>query len=108
MAVNLACIVFYLRERRTEFNWFSHLLVPVVGILFFIPGWLTAMGIPVFDFISALPYPASLAGIIVGVALLLGVIYLIVLSQTNPQRIRDTGRVFMEDEPGTVPAAPPA
>jgi amino acid transporter len=107
MAVNLACMVYYLRERRSEFNWFSHLLVPIVGILFFIPGWLTAMGIPVFDFISALPYPASLAGIIVGVAMLLGVIYLVVLSQTNPQRIRDTGRVFMEEEPVTASVPPP-
>lgn len=106
MAVNLACMVYYLRERRSDFHWFRHFLVPILGILFFVPGWLTAMGIPVFDFISALPYPASLAGIIVGVAMLLGVIYLIVLAQTNPQRIRDTGRVFLEEETITSAASP--
>ena len=107
MAVNVACMVFYARERRAEFNAFRHTVVPVVGILFFIPGWLTAMGIPVLPFISALPYPASLAGIVVGVALLLGVIYLLVLNGRNPQRVRDTGKVFLEDEPAAAAAATP-
>lgn len=104
MAVNLSCIAFYLRERRPEFNAFKHLLVPLVGILFFIPGWLTAMGIPVLDFISELPYPASLAGIVVGVAMLIGVIYLVALMSRDPQRVRDTGRVFDE---GAPPVATP-
>jgi amino acid transporter len=107
MAVNVACIAFYLRERRSEFNAFKHLIVPVVGILFFIPGWLTAMGIPLFPFIAELAYPVSLAGPIVGVAMLIGVIYLFFLYARNPQRVRDTGRVFLEEEPAAAAAATP-
>jgi hypothetical protein len=72
--------------------------VPIIGIGFFIPGWLTAMGIPVLPFISELPYPASLTGIVVGVAMAIGVVYMAILYSTNPQRIRDTGKVFLEDE----------
>jgi amino acid transporter len=98
IAVALSCIVFYLRERRSEFNAFKHVVVPVIGILFFIPGWLTAMGIPVLDFISALPSPASLTGLVVGVWMAIGVIYLITLYNTNPDRVRDTGKVFIEEE----------
>ncbi len=104
MAVNISCIVFYLRERRGEFNWFRHLLVPVVGILFFIPAWLTAMGIGVFDFISPLAYPFSLAGPIVIVILVTGLIYLFLLYSRDRQRITDTAKVFLEDEPvATMP-----
>ena len=98
MAVNLSCIVFYLRHRRPEFNAFKHLIVPIIGIGFFVPGWLTAMGIPVLPFISELPYPASLTGIVVGVAMAIGIVYMAILYGTNPQRIRDTGKVFLEDE----------
>jgi amino acid transporter len=102
MAVNIACIVFYLRERRAEFNAFKHVVVPIVGTLFFIPGWLTAMGITVFDFIVRLEYPISLAGPIVGAILVLGLIYLAVLYATKPQKITDTGKVFLEDEAAAV------
>jgi amino acid transporter len=102
IAVGLSCIAFYLRERRSEFNAFKHLLVPVIGILFFIPGWLTAMGIPVLDFISELPSPASLTGAVVGVWMAIGVIYLIVLYSTNAERVRDTGKVFIEEETATA------
>src|SRR4029453_10415545 len=30
MVVNLACLVFYLREGRGEFNWFLHGVVPIL------------------------------------------------------------------------------
>jgi amino acid transporter len=104
MAVNIACIVFYARERRAEFNAFKHVLVPVIGTLFFIPGWLTAMGIAVFDFIAKLEYPISLAGPIVGAILALGVIYMVILYSTNRQRITDTARVFLDEEAPGVSA----
>ena len=104
MAVNIACIVYYARERRAEFNAFRHVVVPVVGTLFFIPGWLTAMGIAVFDFISPLAYPYSLAGPIVGVILGLGVIYLLILYSTDRRRITDTAKVFLDEEAAGVSA----
>ncbi len=98
IAVALSCIVFYLRERRDEFNAFKHVLVPVVGILFFIPGWLTAMGITVFDFVSELAEPASYTGPVVAVWMVIGIIYLVYLSSRHPERVRDTGKVFIEEE----------
>jgi amino acid transporter len=98
MVVNLACLVFYLRERRDRFNPLLHGLVPLLGIAAFVPALLTALGIQVFDFISALPYPISLVGPVVGIWFALGVVYLAVLAATSPDRLRATSRVF-GDEP---------
>jgi amino acid transporter len=101
MLVNLACIVFYRRERRSELSVFKHLIVPAAGIVVFIPAWLTAVGIPAFNFISRLSHPLSLAGPVVAVWFLLGVVYLLYLLRRAPERIRDTARVFEETEPAS-------
>jgi hypothetical protein len=101
MVVNLACLVFYLRERRERFNPLLHGLVPLLGIAAFVPALLTALGIKAFDFINALPYPISLVGPVVGIWFALGVVYLIVLAATGRDRLRDTAKVF-----GDEPAAP--
>jgi amino acid transporter len=106
--VNLACIVFYLRERRSEFNPLLHLAVPVVGILAFIPAFFTALGIGkgVFDFVSPLPYPLNRAGLVVGIWFVLGIVFLIWLTVRHPERLRETGRVFLEEP--TESSAPAA
>jgi amino acid transporter len=98
IAVNLACLLYYLRHRRNEFNPALHALVPVVGIAAFVPAWLTAAGIPAFAFISELPPPLSYSGSIVAIWMLIGVAYLAYLYARDPQRIRDTGRIFVEEE----------
>jgi hypothetical protein len=98
--VNLACLVFYLREGRDEFHPFLHGLVPVLGILAFLPAFLTAVGIEAFDFVSALPYPISLVGPVVGIWYAIGLVFLVVLITRRPERLRETGRVFMEDRAG--------
>jgi amino acid transporter len=105
MVVNLACLVFYLREGRDEFNWFLHGVVPVLGIAAFVPAFLTAVGIQAFSFVSALPYPISLVGPVVGVWYAIGVVVLVLLLARQPQRLRDTGRVFVEED--AVEAATP-
>jgi amino acid transporter len=105
MVVNLACLVFYLREGRGEFNWFLHGVVPVLGIAAFVPAFLTAVGIQAFSFVSALPYPISLVGPVVGVWYAIGVVVLVLLLARQPQRLRDTGRVFVEED--AVEAATP-
>ena len=108
LLVNLACIVFYLRERRGEFNPLLHPVVPVAGILAFIPAFFTALGIGknVLDFVSPLPYPLNRAGLVVGIWFAIGSIYLIWLSARHPDRIRDTGRVFVEEPSEPVPRGP--
>jgi hypothetical protein len=98
MVVNLACLVFYLREGRAEFNPLLHGLIPILGILAFLPAFLTAVGIKAFDFVNALPYPISLVGPVVGIWYAIGLVYLVVLLTTRPERLRETGRVF-EEEP---------
>jgi len=104
--VNLACMIFYLRERRGEFNPLLHGVVPVLGILAFIPAWFTALGIGqgVLDWVSPLPYPLNRAGLVVAIWFALGIIVLVWLRARHPDRLRDTGRVFI-DEPA-APAAP--
>jgi amino acid transporter len=100
MAVNLSCLVYYWREQRGEFSWFLHGLVPLAGIAAFVPGFLVAIGVggSVFSFISPLPYPFSVVGRVVGIAYAIGIVYLIYLAVKAPERIRDTGRVFIEEE----------
>ena len=68
MTVNLACLLYYAREQRSEFNWFLHGVIPILGILAFIPAFLVAIGVggSIFDFISPLPYPFSVVGPVVG------------------------------------------
>jgi amino acid transporter len=105
MVVNLACLVFYLREGRDEFNWFLHGVVPVLGIAAFVPAFLTAVGIQAFSFVSALPYPISLVGPVVGSWYAIGVVVLVLLLVRRPERLRDTGRVFVEED--AVEAATP-
>jgi amino acid transporter len=100
IAVNISCTIFYLRERRGEFSPFKHLLIPIVGVAMFVPAWLTAVGIPAFKFIAKLEYPLSLAGPVVTVWYVIGIAYLIYLNSRAPDRIRDTGRVFVEEAVG--------
>jgi amino acid transporter len=97
--VDLACLVYYLRERRSEFNWFLHGLVPVLGIVAFVPAFFTAIGVggSVFSFVAALPYPFNRVGPVVGIWYILGVVYLIALYAKNPARIKETGKVFVEE-----------
>jgi amino acid transporter len=94
---NLSNIVFYLREHRDELNPLLNIVVPVLGILIFIPVLLAAFGI---DFgglgISALTYPANLAGWAVIVWLVLGVLLFIYLAMRSPERIQATAETFID------------
>jgi amino acid transporter len=105
--VNLSCIRFYLRERRDELNPLLHVVVPVLGILAFVPAWFTALGIGkgLFNWVSPLPYPLNRAGLVVAIWFALGIVVLLWLNARHPERIRETGRIFLEDEQ-PVPTAP--
>jgi amino acid transporter len=97
---NLSCIMFYARHQRSEFNWFLHLVVPVVGIIAFLPAWFTALGIgkAVLKFVSPLSYPISETGLIIGVWYLIGLGVLIYLYARHPSRLPEMRQVFA-DEP---------
>lgn len=102
IVVNAACVGFFARFRRHEFNWFPHLVSPVLGIVAFVPALLTAAGIPVFSFVTPLTPPVSYSGAIVGVWMLIGLVYLGYLWARHRQRVVDTGLVHldMDVEPG--------
>jgi amino acid transporter len=98
---NLACIGYFLRAGREHFNPVLHLVVPVLGVLAFIPAWLTAAGIraPGLSFVTGLAPPSSYAGPAAGIWMVLGVVYLIVLYSRSPQRVADVARVPLDEEP---------
>jgi amino acid transporter len=97
--VNLACILFYSRERRDEFSMLKHVLVPVLGIVAFIPGFLAGAGLKVFDFIVPLGWPLTLGSLMVAIWVVLGIVHLVVLYAVNRQRIADTAKVFVGEDP---------
>jgi amino acid transporter len=96
---NAACIGYFTRRRRSEFNVVLHLIVPILGIAAFIPAWLAAAGIPAFSFIPTLSAPTSYAGPAVAIWVVLGIIYGLVLYVRAPQRIADVSRVHLDEEP---------
>jgi amino acid transporter len=108
IVTNLACIGYFLRAGRAELNPLLHVVVPILGILAFIPAWLTAAGLraPGLSFITALSPPTSYAAPAVAVWMVLGVIYLIVLSTRNPQRVADVARVHLDEAPADEPRVP--
>ena len=103
IVILVACITYYWRFQRQEANLVMHGLIPVLGIAVFIPVFLTAAGIPAFKFVAKLSYPISLAGPVVGVWMVLGVAYLAYLHYRHPDRLEQTGRIFI-DEPPASPA----
>jgi uncharacterized membrane protein len=73
-----------------------HLIIPVLGIITFIPAWLTAAGIKAFSFVAPLAPPYSYMGPGVAGFMILGVIYLIYLYRTDPQRVVEVGLVHLD------------
>ena len=85
--VNLACIGYFMRERRDEFNPLKHLVVPILGVVAMIPAVMAVIGgltIPILD-IELAPYENSLrfTAPVVGIWVLLGIILYGVFWFTN-------------------------
>lgn len=99
--VDLACIGYFVRRRRHEFGPISHVVIPVLGIAAFVPGWLFAVGWNPFgwSFIAKLAYPASLAVRGVVIWMIVGVVYLVVLYVIKPARVVELARVHLDEEP---------
>ncbi|WP_084703845.1 APC family permease [Phaeacidiphilus oryzae] len=97
IVVNLACVGYFLRRRRSDFRVLRHLVLPVLGVLVLIPALLTAAGIPAFSFIARLTAPVSYAGPAVLVWMALGVLLLAWLWARHRQSVLDTARVHAEE-----------
>jgi amino acid transporter len=94
--VNMSSFGYYFRRKRDEFNWFLHFVIPLVSSLILIPVLFSALGVgtSIFKFVSPLTYPISLAGIVVIVWFVLGLVYLGYLLVRHRERVTDMGRVF--------------
>jgi amino acid transporter len=94
--INLSVIGYYTRRQRAEFNWLTHLVLPVIGSLLLLPALAAALGVGKswLKFVSPLPYPVSEAGLAVGIWFVAGLIYLGYLRARHPDRVRDMARVF--------------
>jgi amino acid transporter len=108
MAVNAACIGFFLTERRDEFNVIKHLIVPVLGVLAMIPAALAVIGgvtIPILD-ITLDPYANALrwTAPIVGVWMLIGVGVYFWLRSSNPESLDRMGDVYGGEAPSPTDA----
>jgi amino acid transporter len=94
--MNAACLGFFVR-RGSGLNPLLHVVIPVLGVIAFVPAWLTAAGIDVFNFIAPLAPPYSYMGPGVAGFMILGVIYLIYLYNTDPRRITEVGLVHLDE-----------
>ncbi|HEY1330268.1 MAG TPA: APC family permease [Actinomycetota bacterium] len=106
IVINLSSLCYYWRKQRAEFNWFLHGVIPIVGIVVFVPAFLAGAGlkVPGLSFIAPLTRPLSYAGPVAGAWMLIGIVYLIVLYRKHPQRVADTGKVFVEEDVHTTAA----
>jgi amino acid transporter len=104
IAVNVACIGYFLRERRDEFNVIKHLIVPILGVIAMIPAVLAVIGgvtIPVLD-VTIPAYENSLqwTAPVVGIWLVLGIAAYFVLRSRNPTALARMNEVYGgEDAP---------
>jgi amino acid transporter len=99
IVMNAACIGYFTRGRssaNTRFNPLLHLVIPVLGIITFVPAWLTAAGIKVFSFVAPLAPPYSYMGPGVAGWMIVGVIYLVYLYRRDPRRVVEVGLVHLD------------
>ncbi len=78
MAVNVATIGYFWREQRAEFNWFKHLIVPIIGFIAMIPAFFGALGgvtLPILDLtLAPLTEPYSFMPPLVAIWMVIGIV----------------------------------
>jgi amino acid transporter len=107
MIFNLSCMLFYLRRQRSEFNILLHAVIPILGIIAFIPAFLTALGLgsSFLKFVTPLTYPSSETGLAIGIWFVIGIVVLVYLAVRHPARLPEMKRVFA-DEPERAAGEP--
>jgi amino acid transporter len=108
--VCVACIAFFLTERRDVFNPFLHVLVPLLGVLFMVPVLIASFGIN-FGNLGIAPLGGSLrwAPLTAAVWLALGIAALLFLRGRDPARLARMRDLFVEHDQsaGVAVSAPP-
>jgi len=93
---NLACIGYYTKHRREERKFWLHIVIPIIGFLFLVPGFMNAAGItgiPGLKFIAALPKPLSYGAWAVGIWMILGLVWLFKLRTTEPAAVEAVAEI---------------
>lgn len=93
---NLACIGYYSKHRREERNIGLHIVIPILGFLLLVPGFMNAAGItgiPGLKFIAALPKPLSYGAWAVGIWMVVGLVWLFKLRATRPAAVEAVATV---------------
>jgi amino acid transporter len=93
------CIWFYLTKKRSEFNPFLHLVLPIAGaVLFVFPLY--------YQYVKFPPtYPIKYANWIALGWIAVGIVLTFVVTTRYPDRARDMARVYVEDETVRTPDA---
>jgi amino acid transporter len=88
----IGCVWHYWTKRRSEFNWFLHFVVPIAGaVLFVFPLY--------YQYIKFPPtYPIKYANWVALGWIGVGIILTFWLMATQPEKLRDMERVYVEDE----------
>lgn len=99
ITVCIASIVFYWRERRSEFNPWLHGVFPVLGAAAFLA--------PLYYQYRPLPdYPMRYANWFALIWLGLGVVVTAWMWSTRKEALENAGKVFIDDDEPATPAAP--
>ena len=109
MAVNLATIGYFWREQRAEFNWFKHLVVPIVGFILMIPAFLGVVGgvtVPIIGLeLAPLVPPYSYVPPLVGIWVLVGIVIGLYLWASEREKLRSVREAMGETEEPAVASA---
>jgi amino acid transporter len=90
--INLALVAFYRRDYPTEFSVLRHGVLPVIGSVL--------MLLPIYGLLWPVPaYPNNLVPYIVAAWVVLGGIYLAVISSRRPEVLDAMGRAMGEEAP---------
>ena len=99
IVMNAACIGYFGRSSTRGAAGSTRcctLVIPVLGIITFVPAWLTSAGIKVFSFVAPLSPPYSYMGPGVAGWMVVGVIYLVYLYRHDPRRVLEVGLVHLD------------
>jgi amino acid transporter len=96
--INLALIVFYRRDYPAEFSLVRHGILPVLaGVI---------MLLPIYGLLWPVPaYPNNLVPYVMLAWIVIGAIYLVVISRSRPELLDAMGRAMVEEQTGAVEQA---